>query len=198
MPPAPRPLKSLLASSQLASISLGSWALAILGIHRSADRIDDGLFEWATDHAIRVEADILIDTSIWIALASELCLAVWLAGVLLRSRGDVDMSTQALRDRVSAGWLAALLCWGPTTAAGSWSVAIVVQDHLAPWNSDVAAVVAACVGLLVFLRLGVPGWIQIAARSPAATRRRAGWVWVPLATAVTALAIRHGLPVWGA
>ena len=73
--------------------------------------------------------------------------------MLARSRGDVDMGRQALRERVSAGWLAALLCWGPTTAAGSWSVAIVVQDHLAPWNSDVAAVVAAGVGILVFVRL---------------------------------------------
>lgn len=177
---------------------LGGWALVVLGVHRAADRVDDTVVEWTALLTNGWGAEAFKEASVWLALGCEGALTVWLGWTLLRCRGRADRSLAAARDRACIGWMAALLCWGATATTGAWGVAMVVQDHLAPWSSDVGLVVGWTVGGLALLRLGLTSWLRLAWRAPVAASRLSGWLWSPLALGMTLLAIRHGLPVWGA
>ncbi|MFT4625068.1 MAG: hypothetical protein ACI8PZ_003734 [Myxococcota bacterium] len=171
----------------------GQLALVVLGTHRGADHLDDLLAGWLTPLALpwpSPESPLVVAAGG--ALVFEVLAIALATGWLLVSAGQPPADGATLRRTASVRAVTAPLFWLATTLAGTWSVALAAEDLLgvaAPWLPWVVAA-------LVFWRVGAPGCARIARQLPPA-RRFAGLSTAPVLLSIGALAIRHGLPVWG-
>jgi hypothetical protein len=72
-----------------------------------------------------------------------------------------------------------------------------VEDLTADWLLVYAKPVAWFATFLIAWRLAATGWIRLVARTPVPSSRADGLIFAPLALLVAALALKHGLPIWG-
>ena len=170
----------------------------VLGIHGAADRLDDVF----SNLLVRLqtswfEHELLLRAGTWLALAVELAVVGWALVTRLRANGPPIRNRKDWLARGSLQAGIAALSWLPLAMAGCWVVAIAVEDSLAGFIGDFAIYVGAICAVLVAWRLGLTGWVRVVRRAPVARHWLAGWPWLLPVTLVSALALRHGLPIWG-
>jgi len=178
----------------------GQLAIMVLGIHLASDRLDDHLGQWLGAAPIPwPEPEWALSVATWVALGIEFLVILWAGSTLVRSRLPVAERVP-WRERLHVNLVLAGLAWLPMALAGAWVVEMVVEDALAGWlgwwpgaMSAVGWTVAAIVGW----RAGLTGWIAVLRDGGRPRHWSEGWVWVPLVSVIAALAVRHGLPVWG-
>ena len=202
-----------------AATTLGQLALVALGVHRAGDHLDDlvaqgldAVWVWSDAHLAGPSAALaaavgMPEDSLWLwqgvsapALGAVGALGVELAAVLILWASFLFSARDARP--TWAGWRkvlglhALVLPWtlAGVLAAGSWSLAMAVEDLLP--SSNVGPWAAAAVGLAAGLRFGLPAWkratAELAPTAPAPAILQAA-VLVPIAV----LTWRHGLPIWG-
>ena len=204
--------------------TLGQLALAGLGTHLAADRLDDHLLGWATPardaladaavpallaiaEGLGLSPGALVGWADWtlapasasLALALELCTLFILAGALLLTRRD---GRPTLRRWWAARCVHAVVL--PATLAGvmlagTWSLAMAAEDLLPP--SSLAPWAAGALATAVLLRFGVPAWVRtVAALDPAVSWRvglRRALVLAPIGLLVWTEALPlHALQPW--
>ncbi|MEN0061636.1 MAG: hypothetical protein AAGA48_05765 [Myxococcota bacterium] len=178
----------------------GQLFIMILGIHLASDRLDDHLGQWLGAAPIPwPEPEWPLTVGTWVALGCEFATIVWAGTTLMNAQfGQRDNTPWAQRLHVNL--VVAALGWLPVAFAGAWVVEMVVEDALAPWlgwwPGAMQALGWIAAGIVAW-RAGLTGWWQVTRHSPKPKHWSEGWPWVPLVGGVTALAIRHGLPLWG-
>lgn len=174
---------------------LGQVALVILGTHLAADHLDDLIGPWLADVPVPwPDPQTPFVAATWVAVAIELLVTVWAVRTLARTADQRVTSVREWWSRRSIHNLAAPLFWLPVSLAGSWSLAMAVEDLLAfAYGREVGFLV----GGLVALRLASTGFLKLVLQAPAPIRRTDGWRWLPALVSMGGLAARHGLPVWG-
>lgn len=176
---------------------IGQVALCWLGAHLAADTLDDLLGGWLAASGIAwPEPEQPLIAGTWAAVGIELWVAAWLAWVRSTSLDQVSSAQQWTR-RWSARALlapAAFLVFG---LAGSWVLAMAVEDGLAPLWPAAAAPAGAAIGLAIAARLALPGAWRVTVGTPVPRKRWDGMLAAPPVALLAVLAARHGLPVWG-
>ena len=203
-----------------AATTLGQLALVSLGVHLAADRLDDHLVtailaaqSWldgalgellqrgasalglASDTLLLWELVPVATVAAWAALLVELsAMGVFAMTFLLTNRSPV-LSWSRWRDAIGATALVVPAALLGVLLAGSWSMAMAVEDVLPA--SPASGPVAALVGVAVFLRFGWAAW----RRAVSALQPEPRW-WVHVGSAlllapVGGLAWAYGVPVWG-
>jgi hypothetical protein len=197
-------IRSVIATDALVARSRVAWgwagqvALCWLGLHLAADRLDDRLGGWLGGSGIAwPEPEQPLVAATWTAVALELWVAAWLLWTRSRSTGEPVTSGRAWRERASVEAVVApvaLLVFG---LAGSWVMAMAVEDGLAGAGLPGARILGGAVGVGVALRLALPAAWRSGSCPPVPRSRGTGLLSAGPVLALAALAARHGLPVWG-
>lgn len=184
--------------SRPAWLWIGQLAVVVLGAHLAADRLDDHLLTWLMAAPITwpdPEAPLLAAT--WSSVALELTVVAFAVATLFRaSRARVE-DLRGWWDRRSVWAWVAPLFWLPTAATGAWVAGMAVEDLVAPWVAEAATPLAWVAAALVAWRLGWTGLVRVVRGTPTPRRRLEGLAFAAPALIVAALALRHGLPLWG-
>lgn len=175
---------------------LGKVALVVLGTHLAADLLDDALGRWLSDIPLAwPDPQTPFTFGTWTALALELLVTVWAIRTLARTTDNRVKNAKDWASRWSIHNLTGPLFWLPVSLAGSWTIAMAVED-LVPLEAG-ANWVGGFVGVMVAWRLAGTGFLQLILQAPVPKRRIEGWAWVLPLALVGWFAARHGLPVWG-
>lgn len=175
---------------------LGQVALVILGAHLAVDLLDDSLGRLLSDVPIDWPTpQTPFDVGRWTAVALELLVAGWAVCALARATAERVKSPREWAKRWSFHNLLGPAFWLPVGLAGSWTIAMAVEDLIphdqaAPW-------IGSGVGLVVAWRLVATGFLTLVLQAPLPRRRIEGWLFVVPLGVVGWFAARHGLPIWG-
>lgn len=209
------PLKSLIridnvaSSSRVLWVGFGQLGLAALGVHLAADHLDDQLFSamvWCNDaigpavQALSLKglaADQFQAPAACLAIGVELLADLYLFLCLALTSQTPELSWGSYKRALSARAVLVPLFWIPVSLAGSWVVAMAVEDSLVDLHTTGAQVLGAGLALLVAWRLGFSGLRRVLGALEPPKKRSAGWPWTFLVLPLAALAIRYGLPIWG-
>jgi hypothetical protein len=209
------PLQSLIrvdnaaSSSRVLWVGLGQLGLAALGVHLAADHLDDQLFSalvWCNDalapavQALSLKglaADQLQAPAAWFAIGVELLADLYLFLCLALTSQAPKLSWGAYKRALSARAVLVPLFWIPISLAGSWVVAMAIEDSLVDLHAMGAQVIGVGLALLVAWRLGFSGLRRVLGSLEPPEKRSDGWPWAFLVLPLAALAIRYGLPIWG-
>ena len=189
---------AVVARTRPAWLWFGQLAVAILGVHLAADRLDDLLGQLLVSTGLawpEPETPLLLGT--WGAVLLELWVVVWIVGTLVWARGEPLDHPRKWLARWSVQAFLAPLAWLPISLAGAWVFGMAVEDLVAPWLPSGASAIGWFAAAWVALRLSLTGLLVVVLRTPEPRRRVEGWIWVVPVTIVAALAVRYGLPVWG-
>lgn len=175
---------------------LGQLALVLLGTHLAADRLDDDLSRFLSELPVAwPDPQTPWTAGGWLALSLELGVALWALWALARTAENRVTSVKEWGQRASVHNVLGPLFWLPVSLAGSWAIAMAVEDALP--HGTAAQVVGYVVGGVVAWRLAGTGFVQLLISPPIPKRRTEGILWaVPLAV-VGSYAAWFGLPVWG-
>ena len=197
-------LDVLVARSRSAWLWIGQLALLSLGVHLAADHLDD-----ATTSTLRrlpiawPDVDTPRQIGTWFAVACELLAVGWGTWSLACARAEPVRSLRAWLQRVSLHALLAPAGWLSLALAGTWCIAMAVEDALAEWvlpASSLGAQGARGAGLaasgLVLWRLVGPAMQRLVRCTPVPRRRLEGALWLPVLLILLPYAWRYGLPVW--
>lgn len=175
---------------------LGQVALVILGTHLAADRLDDDLARVLSELPLAwPDPQLPFDVGTFVALSLELGVAIWAVMALART---VDSEVTGPRDwarRWSIHNLLGPLFWLPVSLAGSWAIAMAVEDALPA--GEAARWVGYAVGAVVAWRLAGTGMVQLIRGAPQPKHRFDGMFWAIPLVIVGTYAAWYGLPVWG-
>ncbi len=195
-------------------------ALVCLGVHLAADRMDDDIAAgithlqgrmdvWLTEplggaaEAVGLPYDTLLvwdllptaPIAAWSALAVELSAITLLSvGFLLTTRRP-ELSWTSFKEALCVHALVMPLALAGVLVAGSWSLAMAVEDLLPP--SDVAIWAARLVGAAALVRFGWGAWSRSVGSMEPPRRRTAGLASALILVPVGLLAWMHGAPIWG-
>lgn len=174
----------------------GQVALVVLGTHQAADRMDDALGRGVGQIPIGWEdPQTAFVIGRWVGVVLEMLITLWAVRTLFRTTDNDLKQWKDWRDRWSVHNLMAPLFWLPVSLAGSWSIAMALEDALPvhPASTGVAWTVAG----LVALRLGLTAVYTLLHAPPPPKRRIEGWFWVLPLSVVAGYAVWYGLPIWG-
>lgn len=177
---------------------LGQLALIVLGVHLAADKFDDVLHSALLASALPFESpDQAVAIAAWGAVGLELLVVGRaIAALALTAHAPTRTFAEWKRDW-SVDAVVLPLFWFVCALAGAWVVGMAVEDALAPFAPAVAAPAMLLTTALIGWRLGVSGVLRVIGGLDAPKRRVDGLPWAPVLLGVTALAARHGLPIWG-
>lgn len=177
---------------------VGQLAVAWLGVHLAADRLDDVLAVALAGSGIPwPEPEQPLTVATWTAVALELYVAAWAAVALLRATEPAIVHPRQWLPRATPHAVVAPIFFGAASLAGSWVLGMAAEDLVAPWWGAGAATIGWVVAGLVALRLGGPAIARVVLCGPAPTHRWDGVVTALPALWVAVLAVRYGLPIWG-
>lgn len=174
---------------------VGQVALVILGAHQAADRLDDDLGLWLT-HVPWAWPDPQTPFTVgaWIALSMEVGVAVWAVLSLARTMEHrIDHPREWAR-RLSVHNVVGPLVWAPIALAGSWAIAMAIEDALPA--SELATWTSWAIGAVIAWRLGWTGMSRLVVAAPTPKHRWDGWIWAPPLLVVGTYALLHALPIW--
>ncbi|MCA9569012.1 MAG: hypothetical protein KC656_14280 [Myxococcales bacterium] len=175
---------------------LGQVALVVLGAHLAADHLDGAIGRFLADVPVAwPDTSTPFTVGLWTAVALELLVTIWAVRTLSRTAEHRVAGVKDWASRWSVHNLAGPVFWLPVSLAGSWVIAMAVED-LFPLE-QAAHVVGTLVGLLVAFRLAGTGFLQLVLNAPVPKRRVEGWVYVLPLALVGWFAARYGLPIWG-
>lgn len=174
----------------------GQVALVVLGTHLAADRLDDDLARLFGQLPLAwPDPQTPFDYGGYAALGIELLVAIWAIRAMARTAEQGISHPREWVPRWSVHNVIGPLFWLPVGLAGSWAIAMAVEDALP--SGDWARYVGYFIGALVAWRLAGTGFVQLVRSPPVPKRRTDGILWViPLLT-VASYAAWYGLPVWG-
>jgi hypothetical protein len=176
---------------------LGQVALVVLGTHLAADRLDDHLGQLLT--AIPVawpDPEVPFVAGTWTALGLELLVTLWAVLALARSTDEPVRNAREWVSRLSVHNVLGPLFWLPVSLAGSWTIAMAIEDAL-PTHA-ISQGVAWTIGIVVAWRLAGSGMQQLVQSPPKPKRRAEGLFWAPPLAVVAVYAVLYGLPIYGA
>lgn len=177
---------------------VGQLGVVALGIHLAADRVDDVLGRWIGQIPVAwPDPDAPLAVGTWLAVALELIVVGWAAWQRARATAAPVTSAREWRARLSVDALLVPVFWAPVSVAGAWVVGMAVEDFTAPVLLALAHPLAWLVAALVGWRLALTGCLQVIRQAPIPRHRWAGLAWAPAVLAIAALAVQHGLPLWG-
>jgi len=201
---------ALLSRTRPGWVGLGQLAVAALGVHLAADRIDDHLLQgllWMNEHMVSaialklglhgIEPDAFISPSAWLALLLELAVDAYLFFSLALTAQDPELAWKSYQRKLSVEAVVVPLVWIPVALAGSWVVGMAVEDKLALWHPQAAMALGWGVAALVGWRLAWTGWKRVVGGLDVPKRRTKGLGWAFPLLLVGALAAWHGLPFHG-
>ena len=174
---------------------LGQLGLVVLGVHPPADQLDDlayrliGQLPFAPPDPAPAAA--------WTAVGLELLVVIKAASALLLTPLRPSLSRVRWWRARSVDSLVVPTFWAITALAGAWSLAMGLEDLLAPLHAQAARPLALTAATLVGWRLGWTGWRRVVGAMDGTPSILRGIVWAPLLLAVTAACAVHGLPIWG-
>ncbi len=175
---------------------LGQVALVVLGTHLAADRLDDHIGRLLSQIPIAwsdTELPFVVGT--WVALSLELMVTAWAVLALARSTDEPVNNAREWASRLSVHNVIGPLFWLPVSLAGSWTIAMAIEDAL-PVHV-VSQVLAWVVGLVVAWRLAGSGLVQLVKTPPRPKRRVEGLIWAGPLAVVACYAVLYGLPIYG-
>jgi len=176
----------------------GQLGVVVLGVHLAADRLDDYLAQALVDIGIPwSEPQVPASVGTWGAILIELAVVVWSAYTLASARAEPIDEWSKLWKRRSVHTGLALVGWLPIGLAGAWVVGMAVEDLTAGLFPTLGLILGFLAMLVVAVRLAWTGWVRVVSRTPEPRRRITGWPWAVPVLIVSALAFRHGLPIWG-
>ncbi|HJN74481.1 MAG TPA: hypothetical protein QGF58_11160 [Myxococcota bacterium] len=191
-------------------VGLGQLAVAALGVHLAADRLDDHVLQGLlrlNEHlfstiAVKlslggIEPDAFVSPAVWLALLIELAVDLYMFFAIALTAQDPELDWKGYRRKLSVEAVVLPLFWAPVALAGSWVVGMAVEDKLAAWHPGAAMVLGWTIAGLVGWRLAWTGWKRIVGGLDVPKRRTKGIVWAPALLLFAALAAWHGLPVHG-
>jgi hypothetical protein len=172
-------------------------ALAWVGCHLVADRLDDALLTALTSVGIAWrEPEWPVTAATWAAVLLEAWVCALVVWVRLRG-DDAPVGPREWLRRLHPGAVADAVFVPAATLAGAWVLAMGAEDALQPWWPAAARPAGAAVGALVALRLAVPASVAVWRAAPKPARRSDGLVRAAVLLPFAALAVRHGWPIWG-
>ena len=175
---------------------LGQVALVVLGTHLAADRLDDHLGTLLSQIPIAwSNTELPFVAGTWMALALELAVTVWAVLALVRSTDEPVQSVREWASRISVHNVLGPLFWLPVSLAGSWTIAMAIEDAL-PIH-PVSQGIAWLVGLVVAWRLAGSGLVQLVQTPPKPKLRLEGLIWAAPLAIVAVYAVLYGLPIYG-
>ncbi len=176
---------------------VGELALLALGLHLAADRLDDALGGWLAGIEVAwPDPEAPLIAGAWLAAALEIAALAWAGRWRLAARAEPVADARAWWARRSAIGAVLPLFWAPVAAAGTWAVAIAVEDAAAAVILGYARPLAWAVGALVGWRFGWTGLETVVRRGSPPERWWAGLPGAVVALPLAWLAARHGLPLW--
>ena len=177
---------------------LGQWGTVVLGIHLAADRLDDHLLGALLQVPVAWPSpEFPLVAATWFAVAVELMVAAWALWTLGIARNEPAQNFAVWRARLSVRSVTAPLFWAPVAAAGSWVVAMSVEDATSQILLQAAQPFGWFVAAVVGIRLGGSAFVCLVRQMPEPKRRLEG-LWVaPFVLIVAGLAAFHGLPIRG-
>ncbi len=200
--------------------TLGQCALVVLGVHLAADSLDDRVFLLLSTAVELADARLqplavaaasglglgpealllwqglpLAAMAAWLALAVELAAATLLCGGFLLTARASAPTWSAWRRALCVRAVVLPGCLGGVLLAGSWSLAMGVEDLLPP--SALAPWAAALLGLSALLRFGWPAWRRTVAALEPPRRRAEGLASALVLAPIGLLAWIYGVPLWG-
>lgn len=191
-------LDAFVSWARPAFLWIGQLSVTVLGIHLAADRLDDYLIPLLTGIQVAWPSpEAPLTAATWCAVAVELLVVAWAGWMLVSANATPARSFAQWRENLSVRAILVPLFWAPTALAGAWVVGMSVEDLTAEWLLDYAQPLSFFVAFLVAWRLAATGWFRLVLRNPAPSSRLQGLVWAPPALLVAALAMKHGLPIWG-
>lgn len=174
----------------------GQVALLVLGIHLAADRMDDALGLIATQIPVPwPDPNTPFVVGQWVGVVTEVALMVWAIRALFRTPENEIRHPREWVRRFSLHNLTAPLFWLPVSLAGSWSIAMALEDAL-PIHA-VSTAFAWGLAAIVALRLGLSAVWLLLQSPPKPKHRLDGILWVPPLALVAGFATWYGLPIWG-
>lgn len=198
----------------------GQVGLLALGVHLAADRLDDlahhGILAgqaacerwlagplWALAETLGLAGTDLFFWTVLpepvlaasLALAVELSALAILASSFLLTPRDARPRLAAWRQALGLQAVVLPVVLAATLAAGSWSLAMALEDLLPP--SQVSGLAASVVALAAGLHYGLGAWCRAVAALEPPDRWSRGLLRCLILTPVGVLALVHGLPVWG-
>ncbi|MFT7518034.1 MAG: hypothetical protein ACI9MC_000158 [Kiritimatiellia bacterium] len=187
---------SAIASTNPTWLWLGQVALIILGTHLACDRLDDLVLEGLRALPLTWDSpDSATLPATWIAIVLELTVAAWATTRLWSTLGSPTLSWKTYKQSFAVRSIVRPLFWLPVALAGSWVIAMAVEDLVAPLHPWAGMGAGWIAGTVVMWRLGWSGLIAIlATRRP--KRRWSGVLTAPLLLMLAGLALSE-LPVWG-
>jgi hypothetical protein len=175
---------------------LGQVALVVLGTHLAADRLDDDLARLLSSLPLAwPDPQTPFTVGSWTAVGLELAVAIWALLALARTAENRVSSLKEWGQRWSLHNLLGPLFWLPVSLAGSWGIAMAIEDALP--HGQVAQITGYVVGALVAWRLAGTGFVQLVRAAPVPKRRTEGVIWMVPLIVIGAYAAWYGLPIWG-
>ncbi|MCB9766259.1 MAG: hypothetical protein H6739_41170 [Alphaproteobacteria bacterium] len=202
-------IDAALAATRPVWVGLGQLAVAVLGLHLAADRLDDhiyGLMVAVSGAVARVvvalginapEASAMLTPAAWAALIVELMVVLYMFDSLTFTAHRPELSWARFKEALSPHAVALPLFWLPAALAGAWVVGMAVEDALAPRDAMLGAIAGRGMGLLVAWRLSWSGFLRVLGGLSAPKRRSQGLLWAPVLLGLGTLAAWNGLPIWG-
>ncbi len=174
---------------------LGQLGLVVLGVHLAADQLDD--LTWRLLGSVPLGPEDPTAISAWVAVVLELAVGVKAAGALLLTPISPPLERGRWWRARSVDAVVVPVFWAMVALAGSWSLAMGLEDLVAPQLPEVARPLAWACAALVAWRLGWTGWRRVVGSMEPPKSVLQGLLWAPLLVAVTVMCAIHGLPVWG-
>jgi len=188
----------LVSKTRPAWLWVGQIAVAVLGVHLAADRLDDHVVRLLTATGFAwPEPAWPLTVATWLAVLLELGVVVWVVWTLLRAGAPQVYHWRGWLDRISVQAVLVAFAWLPIALAGAWVVGMAVEDWFAYWFPIAARPAGWAAALLVAARISVTGWWSNVRATPTPRRWSDGWPWAAPVILMALLAIRHGLPLWG-
>lgn len=191
-------LDRLLSFSSPSWLWLGQWATVLLGIHLAADRLDDHLLEALLQVPFGWPSpEFPLAAATWFAVAVELMVGAWALWTIGITRNEPAKNFAVWRARLSVRSVVAPLFWAPVAAAGSWVVAMSIEDATSQVLLEAAQPLGGLVAAVVGLRLGGSAFVRMVRQMPEPKNRLEGLWATPFVLLVAGLAAFHGLPIRG-
>lgn len=174
---------------------LGQVALVVLGTHLAADRMDDDLGRLLAGLPLAwPDPQTPIVAGAWMALGMELAVALWALLALARTAETDVRDGREWARRLSVHNVVGPLFWLPVSLAGSWVIAMAVEDALPA--GPIAIWTGRAIGLVVAWRLAWSGLSRLLFGARVPKHRADGLIWVVPLLVVAGYAAWYGLPIW--